>query len=410
MGLLKQACRVDRTGGQQTLMLRTLDQIESFAGDQVVVRCDLNVPISDGIIQDAGRIDAAIDTIDEVISKHGRPVICSHLGRPDGVDDSLSLKPVHEYLSRTYPNLEFSNLGEVSESAELTLLENLRFDPRETSKDSEERESFAREILQAAKHVVIDGFGVIHRKQSSVYELAKLAPSFAGRTVQRELDVLTSLTDAPARPYTLILGGSKVSDKLGVIDALLPKVDTVLIGGGMMFTFLKAQGHEVGKSLLESDQIDQAKEYIERAEKLGVELVLPIDAVVASGFSADAQHETVDVGSFNDTSFGENGMGLDIGPKTAELFAKHIAGSATVFWNGPMGVFEFESFANGTKAVAEALTKMNGLSVVGGGDSAAAVRHFGFEDSDFGHISTGGGASLEFLEGKALPGLEALDG
>jgi len=390
-------------------MLRTLDQIDSFAGEQVVIRCDLNVPITNGVIQDPGRIEAALDTIDEVISKGGRPVICSHLGRPEGEDRAFSLKPVHEYLSKRYPNLIFSIPGEVPEDAELALLENLRFDQRETSKDQVAREAFAQETLQAAKFVVVDGFGVIHRKQSSVYELAKLVPSFAGRTVQRELDVLQKLTDKPSRPYTLILGGSKVSDKLGVIDTLLPKVDTMLIGGGMMFTFLKAQGFEVGKSLLEADQIDRAKEYIHRAEQLGVELVLPLDTVVASGFSADAPHETADVSSFKNTSFGMEGMGLDIGPRTAALFAKHIRESATVFWNGPMGVFEFDAFANGTRAVAEALTKVNGLSVVGGGDSAAAVRHFGFEDNEFGHISTGGGASLEFLEGKPLPGLEALD-
>ena len=390
-------------------MLRTLDKINSFSGEQVVIRCDLNVPITNGVIQDAGRIEAALDTIDEVVSKGGLPVICSHLGRPEGEEPEFSLKPVHEYLLQRYPKLIFSNPGEVPEDAELALLENLRFDKRETSKDSVAREAFAGEILQAAKFVVVDGFGVIHRKQSSVYELAKLVPSFAGRTVQRELDVLTRLTDTPSRPYTLILGGSKVSDKLGVIETLLPKVDTMLIGGGMMFTFLKAQGFEVGKSLLEEDQIDRAKEYIRRAKQLGVELVLPLDTVVASGFSADAPHETADVSSFENTSFGMDGMGLDIGPRTAELFAKHISQSATVFWNGPMGVFEFEAFASGTKAVAEALTEMNGLSVVGGGDSAAAVRHFGLRDSEFGHISTGGGASLEFLEGKPLPGLEALN-
>ena len=390
-------------------MLRTLDNIESFNGKQVVIRCDLNVPISDGQIQDPGRIHAAYATIDEVIAKQGRPVICSHLGRPDGEDEEHSLRPVFEYFANRYPNISFSEVGQSYEDESLVLLENLRFDQRETSKDADEREKYAKQILASASHVVIDGFGVVHRKQASVYELAKLAPSFAGKTVERELEVLQKLTSTPNRPYTLILGGSKVSDKLGVIDALLPKVDRMLIGGGMMFTFLKAMGNEVGSSLLEEDQLEIAKEYTERAKQLGVELILPVDVVVASGFAADAEFTTVDVAEFTSTPFGDAGMGLDIGPRTAELFANAVADSGTVFWNGPMGVFEFDSFAAGTKAVAESLSKMKGFGVVGGGDSAAAVRHFQIPDENFGHISTGGGASLEFLEGKALPGLEALN-
>lgn len=389
-------------------MLRTLDSVESFGGEQVVIRCDLNVPISDGQIKDAGRIHAAYATIDEVLAKNGRPVICSHLGRPEGVDEALSLRPVFDYLSDKYSDLKFRTPVDGRTEDSVVLLENLRFDSRETTKDAAEREVFARQVLGNAKHVVIDGFGVVHRKQASVYEMAKICPSVAGRTIEKELSVLERLSKSPTRPYTLVLGGSKVSDKLGVIDALLPKIDKLLIGGGMMFTFLKAMGYEVGSSLLENDQLDTARGYIERATELGVELVLPIDVTVAASFAADAELENVDTDSFNQTKFGDSGMGLDIGPKSAELFAEAIIGSSTVFWNGPMGVFEFDRFAQGTKIVAEALTRMDGLSVVGGGDSAAAVRHFGFADNSFGHISTGGGASLEYLEGKPLPGLEAL--
>lgn len=389
-------------------MLRTLDTTQSFNNQQVVIRCDLNVPIQNGEIQDAGRVIAAFATIDEVIAKNGRPVICSHLGRPEGEEEKYSLKPVFQYLQKRYPELAFKTVGNTTGDESAVVLENLRFDPRETSKQESDREELAQLILGHAKHVVIDGFGVVHRKQASVYELAKIAPSFAGRTVEKELTVLQKLTESPNRPYALVLGGSKVSDKLGVIDSLLPKVDKLLIGGGMMFTFLKALGHDVGSSLLESDQLDTAREYIARAEQMGVELVLPVDVVVASGFTANAEFENVRIENFNSTAFGEKGMGLDIGAETSDIFAKAISESATVFWNGPMGVFEFDSFAHGTKTVAEALTKMNGFSVVGGGDSAAAVRHFGFADEKFGHISTGGGASLEYLEGKSLPGLEAL--
>lgn len=390
-------------------MLRTLDSIESFDGEQVVIRCDLNVPIDEGSIQDAGRIEAAFRTIDEVISKKGRPVICSHLGRPEGKNDKYSLKPVFEYLQNRYPNIEFKSVGESSGQEEILLLENLRFDIAETSKSIDDRETYAKKVLGHSTHVVIDGFGVVHRKQASVYELARIAQSVAGRTIEQELTVLKRLTETPKRPYTLVLGGSKVSDKLGVIDALLPKVDKLLIGGGMMFTFLKAIGHEVGNSLLEQDQLETAREYIARAKQLGVELILPVDVVIASGFAADAEYANVEVENFNSSPFGESGIGLDIGAESAKIFSLAIEDSQTVFWNGPMGVFEFDSFAHGTKSVASALTKMDGFAVVGGGDSAAAVRHFGFEDDQFGHISTGGGASLEYLEGKSLPGLEALN-
>lgn len=390
-------------------MLRTLDSIESFDGEQVVIRCDLNVPIDEGSIQDAGRIEAAFRTIDEVISKKGRPVICSHLGRPEGKNDKYSLKPVFEYLQNRYPNIELKSVGESSGQEEILLLENLRFDIAETSKSVDDRETYAKKVLGHSTHVVIDGFGVVHRKQASVYELARIAQSVAGRTIEQELTVLKRLTETPKRPYTLVLGGSKVSDKLGVIDALLPKVDKLLIGGGMMFTFLKAIGHEVGNSLLERDQLETAREYIARAKQLGVELILPVDVVIASGFAADAEYANVEVEKFNSSPFGESGIGLDIGTESAKIFSLAIEDSQTVFWNGPMGVFEFDSFAHGTKSVASALTKMDGFAVVGGGDSAAAVRHFGFEDDQFGHISTGGGASLEYLEGKSLPGLEALN-
>ena len=388
-------------------MIRYLDLVQSFEGRQVLLRCDLNVPLSDSEIQDSGRILAAYKTIDEVIAKDGRPVICSHLGRPDGVDEKYTLKPVFEFMKNKYPNLEFADSA--SSDSGLTLIENLRFNPFETSKDETEREQFAKQLLGDISDVVIDGFGVVHRKQASVYEVAKLAKAYAGRTVEKELEVLKRLTETPERPYTLILGGSKVSDKLGVIDALLPKVDKMLIGGGMMFTFLKALGYEVGSSLLEKDQIQTASEYLERAKQLGVEIVLPVDVVVAEKFDREAEFETASAEQFNSTKFGESGFGLDIGPKTSELFAEAINSSKTVFWNGPMGVFEFDSFAAGTKTVAKALTEMDGFSVVGGGDSASAVRHFGFADEAFGHISTGGGASLEYLEGKKLPGLEALN-
>ncbi|MEN0086651.1 MAG: phosphoglycerate kinase, partial [Leifsonia sp.] len=291
---------------------------------------------------------------------------------------------------------------------DVALLENLRFNPGETAKDEAERTSFAEKLAAFGDAFVSDGFGVVHRKQASVYELAKLLPSAAGTLIQAELEVLDRLTETPERPYAVVLGGSKVSDKLGVIGHLLPKVNSLLIGGGMLFTFLAAQGHKVGSSLLEADQIDTVKGYLAKAEELGVEIVLPRDVVVASKFGADAEHAVRPIDAIEDTEWGDKGLGLDIGPETAELFSEYIRGAKTVFWNGPMGVFELAPFAAGTKAVAQALTEVDGLSVVGGGDSAAAVRALGFRDDQFGHISTGGGASLEFLEGKRLPGLEVL--
>jgi phosphoglycerate kinase len=289
------------------------------------------------------------------------------------------------------------------------VLENLRFNAGETSKDAAERNEFATKLAEFGELFVSDGFGVVHRKQASVYELAQLLPSYAGFLIEKELEVLTRLTSAPVRPYAVVLGGSKVSDKLGVIDHLLPNVNKLLIGGGMVFTFLAAQGHKVGASLLEVDQIPVVLEYLERAKALGVEVVLPTDIVVASKFGADADVEVTAADAIENTAFGASGLGLDIGPVSAANFAREVKEAKTVFWNGPMGVFEIDKFAGGTRAVAKALTEVDGLSVVGGGDSAAAVRILGFEDSEFGHISTGGGASLEFLEGKSLPGLEVLN-
>jgi phosphoglycerate kinase len=291
----------------------------------------------------------------------------------------------------------------------IVVLENLRFNAGETSKDATERNEFAAKLAEFGELFVSDGFGVVHRKQASVYELAQLLPSYAGFLIEKELEVLTRLTSAPVRPYAVVLGGSKVSDKLGVIDHLLPNVNKLLIGGGMVFTFLAAQGHKVGSSLLEVDQIPVVLEYLERAKALGVEVVLPTDIVVASKFGADADVEITSADAIENTAFGASGLGLDIGPVSAANFAREIKDAKTVFWNGPMGVFEIDKFAGGTRAVAKALTEVDGLSVVGGGDSAAAVRILGFEDSEFGHISTGGGASLEFLEGKNLPGLDVLN-
>ena len=292
---------------------------------------------------------------------------------------------------------------------EVALLENLRFNAAETSNDPQHRAAFARELAAMADIMVSDGFGVVHRKQASVYELAELIPSYAGLLIEAELKVLNQLTTTPSRPYTVVLGGSKVSDKLAVIGHLLPKVDRLAIGGGMVFTVLKAMGHNVGKSLLEEDQVETTRDLLKQAADLGVQIILPTDIEIAASFSADAVHKTVQADAIEDSELGADVLGLDIGPDSAKIFAEAVSSSTTVFWNGPMGVFEFPNFAHGTKAVAEALTNVNGLSVVGGGDSAAAVRAFGFDEASFGHISTGGGASLEYLEGKSLPGLEVLN-
>jgi phosphoglycerate kinase len=399
--------------------LRTLDSLGSLAGKRVIVRCDLNVPVKDGVITDDGRVRASLATLDALLSQGARVVVVSHLGRPDGEPkDEFSLRPVAQRLSELLGKpVTFASdtVGDAAAEAvaglgdgDIALLENLRFNAAETSKDAGEREAFAAKLAAFGDVFVSDGFGVVHRKQASVFELASALPSAAGLLIATELEVLDRLTENPERPYTVVLGGSKVSDKLGVIGHLLPRVDTLLVGGGMMFTFLAALGHSVGSSLLEADQIDTVKGYLADAKERGVEIVLPSDVVVAASFSGDADHEVTASDAIESTSFGSSGLGLDIGPETAALFAERIQASKTVFWNGPMGVFELEPFAAGTKAVAQALTDVDGLGVVGGGDSAAAVRALGFDDDQFGHISTGGGASLEFLEGKRLPGLEVL--
>ncbi|WP_127818187.1 phosphoglycerate kinase [Microbacterium sp. CPCC 204701] len=401
------------------MALRTLDSLGSLAGKRVIVRADLNVPLRDGVITDDGRVRATLPTLNALINQGARVIVCSHLGRPDGAPDpKYSLAPVAQRLSELLGKPVAFARDTVEESAkeavaaledgDVAVIENLRFNAGETAKDDSTRRAFAEELAGLGDVLVSDGFGVVHRKQASVYDLAQLLPSAAGFLIEKEVDVLDRLTENPESPYAVVLGGSKVSDKLGVIEHLLPRVDKLLVGGGMMFTFLAAEGHKVGSSLLEQDQLDTVRRYIAQAKERGVELVLPVDAVVAASFSPDAQHVVARADALEDTAFGASGLGLDIGPETATLFADAVRGSKTVFWNGPMGVFEMPAFAAGTKTVAKALTEVDGLSVVGGGDSAAAVRQLGFADDAFGHISTGGGASLEFLEGKKLPGLEVL--
>jgi phosphoglycerate kinase len=399
--------------------LRTISTLGQLESKRVLLRCDLNVPIENGVISDDGRIRASLPTIKYLIDQGAKVIICSHLGRPDGDRvEKYSLRPVAKRLSELLGQpVTFSEdcvgneaKDQVSrlENREVLLLENLRFHSAETSDSEDERHEFARELAELADVYVGDGFGVLHRKQASVYEIANLLPSAAGYLVEKELSVLEQLVRSDSHPYTVVLGGSKVSDKLGVISALLPRVDNLLIGGGMVFTFLAALGHKVGKSLLEESQIDTVRGYLEQAKALGVNIVLPTDIVMASKFAADAENLVAQMDELEQTSFGASGIGLDIGPESARVFAEIISSSKLCFWNGPMGVFEFERFSKGTRSVAEALTKVQGLGVVGGGDSAAAVRALGFEDSAFGHISTGGGASLEYLEGKSLPGLEVL--
>ncbi|WP_104192742.1 phosphoglycerate kinase [Cryobacterium sp. Y82] len=401
------------------MTLRTIDSLGSLTGKRVIVRFDLNVPLKDGQITDDGRVRASLPTLSALVTQGARVVIVSHLGRPDGaVDPQYSLRPVAARLSELV-NLPVAfatdTVGDAAtravaalQNGDIVVLENLRFNAGETSKADAERLAFAEKLALLGDALVSDGFGVVHRKQASVFDLASLLPSAAGLLIAAELDVLDRLTEKPEAPYTVILGGSKVSDKLGVIGHLLPRVNSLLIGGGMLFTFLAAQGHKVGASLLEIDQIETVRGYLAEAERLGVKIVLPTDVVVASKFGADAEYEITPADGIENTPFGAAGLGLDIGPDTAKAFAEIIRASQTVFWNGPMGVFELAPFAEGTRTVAAALTEVTGLSVVGGGDSAAAVRILGFNDDQFGHISTGGGASLEFLEGKRLPGLEVL--
>lgn len=399
--------------------MRTLATLGDLAGQRVFVRADLNVPVADGVITDDGRIRACLPTVQHLLDAGASVVIASHLGRPAGAPDAAySLAPVARRLGELLERpvgFASDTVGDSARTAvaglrpgDVVLLENLRFDPRETSSAEGERAAFAAELAGFADAMVSDGFGVVHRRQASVYELATELPSAAGLLVEAEVEVLERLTIAPEKPYTVVLGGSKVSDKLAVIGSILPRVDRLLIGGGMLFTFLKAQGADVGSSLLEEEQIPAVLGYLEDAQRLGVEIVLPTDIVVADGFSADAAHETVSASAIAASSFGSSAIGLDIGPETATRFAREILAARTVFWNGPMGVFEFPAFASGTATVAQALADTEGFGVVGGGDSAAAVRSLGFADDDFGHISTGGGASLEFLEGARLPGLEIL--
>jgi len=399
--------------------LHTIESLGPLAGKRVIVRCDLNVPLDGEVITDDGRIRASLGTLVLLLEAGAKVIVISHLGRPQGEPEAqYSLAPVARRLAELLDRpVAFAGdtVGPEAEAAvdalqdgQIALLENLRFNPGETAKDDAERLAFARRLAALGELFVSDGFGVVHRKQASVYELAGLLPSAAGLLVDAELKVLTRLTQEPAKPYTVVLGGSKVSDKLGVIDHLLPRVDNLLIGGGMLFTFLAARGFAVGASLLERDQLDTVRGYLQKAQELGVTLVLPTDVVVAERFAGDAEHVVTRDSAIEETPFGATGIGLDIGPDSAARFAELIRDSETVFWNGPMGVFEFPAFAAGTRAVAQALTETKGLGVVGGGDSAAAVRQLGFEDGDFGHISTGGGASLEFLEGKRLPGLEVL--
>jgi phosphoglycerate kinase len=400
--------------------MRKLSDLPTLDGKRVVIRCDLNVPLDGTRITDDGRIVASVPTIKYLVDQGAKVVVISHLGRPEGAPEAkYSLEPAAKRLGELLGQPVFFASDTVGSEARgavralarggVVVLENLRFNPGETSKDSAEREAFAAKLAEFGDFFISDGFGVVHRKQASVYELAKALPSAVGLLIEKELDVLTRLTSTPDRPYAVVLGGSKVSDKLGVIDHLLPTVNKLLVGGGMVFTFLAAQGHKVGSSLLEVDQIDTCKEYLKRAAELGIEVILPTDIVVASKFGADAEVAITAADAIESSPFGDKGLGLDIGPESAARFAAEIASSKTVFWNGPMGVFEIDKFANGTRAVAKALTEVQGLSVVGGGDSAAAVRILGFTDDQFGHISTGGGASLEFLEGKKLPGIEVLN-
>ena len=386
--------------------IKTLDSIE-VRGKRVLLRCDLNVPLKDGVITDDGRIKASLPTIKYLLEQGASVVIAAHLGRPKGErKPELSLAPIAKRLSELLKievNFSTEIVGAKLSGAGVTLLENIRYEAAETSKDESERVVFAKQLASYADVFVSDGFGAVHRKHASVYDVAKLLPHAAGYLVAAEVEVLKKLTQSPERPYGVALGGSKVSDKIGVISNLLEKVDTIAIGGGMLFTFLAAKGLEIGKSLVETDLIPTVIELMKRAEARGVNFLLPSDIVVAPEFKADAKPTVVAADSIP-----ADQMGLDIGPDSAKAFAAAIVGCKTVFWNGPMGVFEFPNFANGTKVLAQALTQVSGISVVGGGDSAAAVRKLGFADSDFGYISTGGGASLEYLEGKELPGLIVL--
>jgi len=391
--------------------IKTLSDL-TLHNKRVLLRCDLNVPIKDGVITDDGRIVASLRTIKKLLDADCSIIVVAHLGRPKGAPSKeLSLAPIAKRLGELL-NKEVEFSGEITgliarahslKAGQILMLENIRFISAETSKDEQERLLLAKELSTYADVYVGDGFGAVHRKHASVYELAKLLPHAAGDLISSEVGVLEKLTVNPERPYGVVLGGAKVSDKIGVISNLLNKVNVIAIGGGMVFTFLAAQNKQIGKSLVEIDLIPTVKDLLNRADQLGVKLILPTDIVVAKEFSASSQPTIVAVDEIPNDQ-----MGLDIGPQSAEYFAQEIIKCKTVFWNGPMGVFEFPNFAHGTKTVAQSLTQVRGISVVGGGDSAAAVRKLGFEDKQFGYISTGGGASLEYLEGKELPGLVAL--
>jgi phosphoglycerate kinase len=391
--------------------IKTLSDL-TLQNKRVLLRCDLNVPIKDGVITDDGRIVASLGTIRKLLDAKCSIIVVAHLGRPKGeASKNLSLAPIAKRLGELL-NTEVEFSGEITgqinrahslKAGQILMLENIRFISAETSKDEQERNLLAKELSTYADVYVGDGFGAVHRKHASVYELAKLMPHAAGDLISSEVAVLEKLTVNPERPYGVVLGGAKVSDKIGVISNLLDKVNVIAIGGGMVFTFLAAQNKQIGKSLVEIDLIPTVKELLKRAEQLGVKLILPTDIVVAKEFSESSQPTIVSMDEIPDDQ-----MGLDIGPESAKQFAQEIVKCKTVFWNGPMGVFEFPNFAHGTKIVAQSLTQVQGISVVGGGDSAAAVRKLGFDDSQFGYISTGGGASLEYLEGKELPGLVAL--
>jgi phosphoglycerate kinase len=399
--------------------LATLSDSLDLAGRVVFLRVDANVPLESGAITDDGRIRAFLPTLRWLTSRGAKVVLGSHVGRPSSAADThLSVRPIALRTSELsgspiplVPAVTGDAVRDAIESVEpgeACFLENLRFDSRETSSAPEERRELAKEWASFSDVVVIDGFGVVHRKQASVYELPHECQSYAGFLIEKEVKVLEQLTLAPDHPYTVVLGGSKVSDKLGVIEALLPHIDRLVIGGGMVFTVLAAQGHAVGRSLLEADHLVTVTRFLSQAQELGVEVVLPSDIVMAESFSPDAAWTVQPVSGLESGPAGAEAMGLDIGPESAQRFANTVRDSRTVFWNGPMGVFEFDAFSAGTEAIATALTQVDGLAVVGGGDSAAAVRTLGFADDQFGHISTGGGASLEFLEGQHLPGLEIL--
>ncbi|MHB1290381.1 phosphoglycerate kinase [Georgenia sp.] len=395
--------------------MKTIEDLGDLRGKRILVRSDFNVPLDGTTITDDGRIRAALPTLTALVDAGARVIVTAHLGRPKGTPDAkYSLAPVAARLGELLGKavtLAADTVGESARSVvagladgEVALLENIRFDARETSKDDAERASLAADLATLADAYVSDGFGVVHRKQASVYDVAQLLPHAAGKLVFKEIDSLSKATQDPDRPYVVVLGGSKVSDKLGVIANLIGKADRLLNGGGMVFTFLAAKGHGVGTSLLEEDQIDTVRGYLDQAAAKGVEIVLPTDIVVAPEFKADAPATTVAADAIP-----ADQMGLDIGPESGKLFASKIADAKTIVWNGPMGVFEFDAFAAGTRAVAQAMSDAAGFTIVGGGDSAAAVRTLGFDESTFSHISTGGGASLEYLEGKTLPGIDVLE-